>query len=166
MTETVTIQEQRHTFWKSSAITSAVLCVILFLVFWNTDDPFWTGIFRLGAFTFFASAVLSYLKIMDGPLEVTLNSTDDLLLVSYKKQGETIQEEEFKRHTIKQITPTDNGKNRLISYLQPGSAAFEVNFTDTDRDLFLFQFGGRPLYFDEPSQQKVIDFLETEDIDI
>lgn len=165
MAKPLTIQEQRHNIWKTSSIISAVLCIVLFLVFWNTRDPFWTGIFRLGAFIFFAGAVISYLKIMDGPLQVSLSSTDKLLLVTYQKKGETIQEEEFKRDTIKQIVPTSNGKDQLISYLQPGTATFEVSFKDTDRELFLFEFGGRPLFFDQSSQKKITNYLNEIGID-
>lgn len=159
MSDSLTIQEQQHSFWKTISIICGIFCIILFVVFWNTNDPFWTGIFRLGAFVFFAGTVLSYLKIMDGPLLVSLRSTDEVLLVSYQKKDETIQEEEFERNTIENITTTTKGKNQVTSYLQPGSAAFEIHFNDTDRTLFLFEFGGRPLLFNESSQQEITNYL-------
>lgn len=161
MTEHLKIREQTHKIWKTLSMISGVLCILLFLIFWYTNDAFWTGIFRLGAFIFFAGAVLSYLKIMNGPLTVSLETTDDLLVVSYHKKGETIHEEEFDKNSIKKVEITNSDNNLLSSYLQPRSASFKVHFTDTERELFLFEFSGRPLSFDQKTQRKVTDYLAT-----
>jgi hypothetical protein len=101
---------------------------------------------------------------MGGPLEVTLNYTDQLLLVSYLKKGEKIQEEQFERETIEQIESVTTDKNILVSYLQPYSSAFKINFNDTERDLYLFEFSGRPLLFGKQDQEKIANFLKDLDI--
>jgi hypothetical protein len=161
----LTVREQMHGFWKMITITFGILCAIFFLIFWNLTDPFWTGIVRLGSFIFFAITVLGCLKLMSGPLQITLSSTDELLLVSYQKKGEIIQEEQFDRDSINEVRPI-NPSGNLIQYLQPNSKAFKINFTDSERDLYLFEFGGRPLLFGAPSQQKIAHYLQQLEIDI
>lgn len=158
------IREQTHKIWRILSTVSGILCIVLFLTFWYTNDAFWTGIFRLGAFIFFAGAMLSYLKTMGGPLMISLDTTDDLLIVSYHKKGETIHEEEFDKNAIKKVEITNNDKNLFSSYLQPRSATFKVHFTDTEQELFLFEFSGRPLSFDKKTQQKISNYLATIDI--
>lgn len=123
-------------------------------------DPFWIGIVRLSAFVFFAAAVLGFLNLRNGPLEVILRTEDELLLVAYQKKGEVIQEEQFERPTIKKIELTNGEQGILLNYLQPGAMAFKVNFTDSDRNLYLFEFGGRPLFFDRSSQKKIKEYLK------
>lgn len=159
MNSTVTIQESTHWLWKKGTIVSAIFCVIFFLIFWNIADPFWKGIFRLCAFVFFAIAMLGYLQLMDGPLQITLRSDKESLLVAYKKNGKEIQEEEFERQTIKKVIPT-HPKENILSFIQPKKMAFRVSFNDTDRALYLFQFRGRPLLFDQSSQQEIKTYLK------
>lgn len=97
---------------------------------------------------------------MDGPLEITLKEEDDLLVVIYEKKGKNIQEEQFNRDTIQKVMVNRQDKNLLTSYLQPEAATFKIGFSDTDRDLYLFEFGGRPLLFNSRDQQKITSYLE------
>jgi hypothetical protein len=159
MNSSITVQESTHWLWKTGTIISGITCIVFFAIFWNISDPFWTGIFRLCSFVFFAIAMLSYLQMMDGPLKITLRSDKDLLLVAYEKKGKEIQEEQFERNTIEEIVPIHPEK-KLLSLLQPNTVAFRINFNDTDRNLYLFQFRGRPLLFDQSSQKEIMDYLK------
>ncbi len=165
MSTSVTVQEDIHNIWKTGSIISALLCIILFLLYTNMDDPFWTGILRLGAFVFFAVAILGGLKLMGSSLRVTLSFTDEFLLVTYQKNEKVVHEEQFKRETIKKIFTASPRGNLLYAYLQPSSKIFKVSFTDTSKDLYLFEFGGRPLLFDSASQQTITSFLKELKID-
>ena len=159
MADSIKVKEQTHNFWTTVAAVSAILCVIFFLIFWLISNPFWSGILRLVAFVFFAGAVLGYLKVMDGPLFVSLEATEDLLLVSYHKEGEVIQKEQFERNTIAEITTTQSTNNLLTKLFQPDSAKFEISFTDTEHPLALFEFSGRQLLFDPSGQQEITHYL-------
>lgn len=154
-----------HSAWKTISIISGILCAVFFLVFWNLTDPFWRGIIRLGSFIFFAITVLGCLKLMNGPLVVRLSSTKDLLLVSYQKKEKVIHKEEFERESIQNVTATEPSSS-LLRYVQPKSIAYKINFSDTDRDLYLFEFSGRPLLFSAASQKKIKDFLQGLEIDV
>lgn len=159
MDKSITISEENYNFWKTGAIISAVLSVITFTIFWNLEDPFWISIIRLGAFIFFAVTILCYLQIMNGPIEITLNITDKKILVSYIKKGNKIHAEEFKKDTIKEVFPTTSGVNFLLRKLKPTIKTFKVTFTDTDKELYLFEFSGRPLLFSKDSQEKVLQLI-------
>lgn len=159
MDSSITVHESTHWLWKTGTIISGIFCIVFFAVFWNISDPFWTGIFRLVAFVFFAIAMLGSLQLMDGPLKITLSSDKDLLLVAYQKKGKEVQEEQFDRETIKEITP-ERPKQNMLRLLQPDAVTFRINFNDTDSDLYLFQFRGRPLLFDQSSQKEIMDYFK------
>jgi len=162
MNDSLTIEEQIQPFYKFGTYVSAVICIISFLIFWNITSPFWISIFRFGSFIFFAIAVLGYLRLMNRPLTVTLESSDDKLKVFYKKNGKVIQEEEFDRSTVKKITLEDLKFNFMGSVVK----SFRIHFTDTSNKLYLFEFSGRPLFFDQQAIDKTIDFLINKDIKI
>lgn len=160
MDKSITISEENYDFWKTGAIISAVLSAITFTVFWNIDDPFWISITRLVAFIFFAMMILCYLQIMNGPIEITLKITDKIVLVSYQKNGRNIHEEQFEKDTIKEIYPTTSGVNFLLRKLKPSIKTFKVSFTDTDKDLNMFEFSGRPLLFSKNSREEILQFFK------
>ena len=159
MSDSITIEEQTHYYWKQGTILSAVLCLITFTVFWNLGTPLWSGILRLVAFIFFALTILGYLNIMNGCLTITLYFTDSLLQVDYQRQDKTIQEEEFDLSTISSVKPTQSKQNLIQKVFQPESATLSVDFTDTDRKLYLIEFGGRPLFFDPHTIEQIVGFL-------
>jgi len=160
MNKSITVSEENYDFWKTGAIISAVLTIITFTTFWNLEDPFWISITRLGAFIFFAITILCYLQIMNGPIDIKLDVTEQKLLVLYSKNGKKIQEEEFKKETIKEVSPTKSGVNFFIRKLKPTLKTFKINFTDTDKDLYLFEFSGRPLLFSTTAQEKILQFFK------
>ena len=159
MQSSVSVTEANYDFWKTGAISSALLGILTFCVFLILEDPFWLSIVRLGAFVFFALTVLCYLQIMNGPISVLLDVTDSNIIVVYQKNGETIQEEEFKKETVKNIFATSEEINLIFRYLKPSLKTFKISFTDTENKLRLFEFGGRPLLFEKPAQNKIEDFF-------
>lgn len=159
MSNSLTVTEENYNFWKTGAIVSAVLAVVIYIVFINIEHPFWESIIQLSAFVFFALAVLSYLQIMNGPIEVTLGLADGILLITYKKNGAVIHEEELERETIKNVFATSSGINLLLNRLKPDIKTFKISFTDTDHPLFLFEFSGRPLVFGKNDQEKIASYL-------
>lgn len=167
MNDSVTVQEEMHSFWTKASYISGILSIILFLIYFSLSGyPLWSSILSLIAFIFFACAVLGILKMMNGPLTVTLNSSNEHLLVTYNKNLKIIQEEQFDRKSIKEVKLIREGRNPISSYLLPEAASLKVHFNDTSNSLFLFEFGGRPLFFDPPALQKIQDFLEQHQVTV
>lgn len=160
MHKSTTVKEGNYEFWRMAAIISAILSVITFVIFWNIEAPFWVSITRLVAFVFFAATILCYLQIMNGPIQISITVSNNLVVVSYYKNDKKIQEEEFKKKTIKEIYTTTSGINFLLVKFQPSIKSFKVSFTDTEKDLYLFEFSGRPLLFGKTSQEKVLQLFK------
>lgn len=159
MNPSVSVTEANYDFWKACALISACTGAIIFGVFLMLEDPFWISITRLGAFVFFAMMVLCYLQIMNGPISVLLDVTDNDILVYYQKNGEIIQEEEFSKETVKDVSASSVGVNVILRTLKPSLKTFKIHFTDTDRELNLFEFSGRPLLFEKSSQDEIEQFF-------
>lgn len=159
MNNTVTVTEENYNFWKMGALVSASVAIISFIIFLLIENPFWESVIRLGAFIFFAVAILSYLQIMNGPIKITLSLINNILLVTYEKDGKIIHEEELEQDTIKNVFTTTSGINIFLNRLKPEIKAFKISFTDTDHPLFLFEFSGRPLVFGKDDQEKIASYL-------
>lgn len=166
MTDTITVKEQTHKYWKTGTYLSAGLCILFFILFQIIGSPFWGGILRLVAFIFFALTVLGILNMMSGTLTIIIHSTEEHLIVSYQKNHNTIHEEQFDRKTIKKVVSTQSQKNLVNKLIQPQSATLKGSFNDTDHDLFLIEFGGRPLFFDHKTVQRIKNFLADQEINI
>lgn len=166
MKDSVSVQEEMHSFWTKATYICGVLTVAAFLLFLNSTNPLWSSILGFIAFIFFALAVLGCLKIMNGPLTVTLKTGNNHLLVTYNKNLDVIQEEQFERSTIKEVTLSDDGRDFISAYLLPKAATLRVSFTDTPTRLYLFEFGGRPLFFNQAALQKIEAFLAENNIEV
>ena len=164
MDDSIVVQEIFHRFWKYATLTAFLLSLLFFVLFWNTSAVFWNSIFRFSSFIFFSLAVLGYLNIMNGPLTIHIDNYDYQLMIRYQKKGSMIQEEPFEKATIKEVIPVQQELNIINRYLAPSAAALKVHFTDTDRPLYLLEFGGRPLFLAREDIQQIGDFLEKEGI--
>lgn len=160
MADEITITEANYPLWKKGTIISGLLCVAFFGLFWMLKDPFWVSITRLISFVLFALTVMGYLQIMNGPISVLLTTTDKHLIIAYQKNGKTVQEEEFKKNTIKEVFATAKGINVGLRLIKPSLQTFQINFTDTDKELHLFEFSGRPLIFEEKAQGEIVHFFK------
>lgn len=162
MGNSITVQEQRHQVWKTGTVIAGGLSLLFGLLFWSQPDPFWVGILRLIAFIFFTLTVFGALKLLEGPLNITIHYTPDHLKLSYKMKEKNVQEEQFEQSSIQEFIHYTGDKPILNRYLQPHSATLMVRFNDEHRDLPLFEYGGRILYFDKNTLEQIQNFLNTQ----
>jgi len=166
MADSITITERNQPFIKVGTLLTAILTVVSFVIFWEISDPLWISIFRFSSFIFFAITVFGYLRLMNKPLTIILESSDDRLKIFYQKKDEIIQEEEFDRTKVKQVCPVSPNTYFFSSFFQSDSQTLEIHFTDTSNKLNLFEFGGRPLFFDPNTIQEVTNFLQEKNIKV
>lgn len=159
MNHSITIEEQRHQVWKTVTVTAGTLTTLFGFLFWYQSDPLWVGILRLIAFIFFSLTVFGALKLLDGPVSITITSTPTHIQVNYRQNEKTVQEEEFEQSTIEDFVLSTGDKSPLKHYLQPRSATLKVRFNDDHRDLHLFEYSGRTLFFEESMLSEVQGFL-------
>ncbi|HLR33117.1 MAG TPA: hypothetical protein VK074_11545 [Fodinibius sp.] len=163
MNNSITIREQRYGVWKTGTLIAGGLTVIFGALFWYQTDPLWTGILRLVAFICFSLAVFGSLRLMEGPLSVSLSSTPRLLRITYRKNKKIVRKDEFEHADIQEFIRTTDGIPRWDQYLQPHSETLKVRFHDEHHDLQLFEYSGRTLFFHETALSKVQDFLQARD---
>lgn len=84
------IKEKYSKYWPSIAVLSLILSVVLFLIYQMMDDVLWIGYIRLASFSFFALALLSFFKIRDGQVEITITVEDEVVESIYKVRNEII----------------------------------------------------------------------------
>lgn len=84
------IQEKYSKYWPSVAIVSLILAVILFLAYQMMSDVLWVGYVRLASFSLFALALLSFFKVKDGQVEITIKVENGVVESIYKVRNEII----------------------------------------------------------------------------
>jgi hypothetical protein len=158
----IEVKEYSPASWKLICISSCLLALILFLVYWNTTNVFWGGILRLAAFVCFATAVLSGLKAMDGLLRVNIGDFDNNLILTYFKKNRTVHEEVHKHGDIKEVAciPFSSLIAKNSGYM------FLVRFNDSKQDYELFHFSGRTLKFDRENAERILTFLKEKKVPV
>lgn len=84
------IQEKYSKHWPSIAVVSLTLSIVLFIVYQFMDDVLLVGYIRLVSFAMFALALLSFFKVRDGQVEITLKLEEDSIQSIYKVRDEII----------------------------------------------------------------------------
>lgn len=159
MDNSLTVKEIHLKYWRPFTIMLGVATVLLFVVFLKLDDPLWESIFRIGAFLCFAGTVFGGLKLMEGNLILKLQIEDQKLLVKYYKDGKIVRKEDFELSEIHNIFPSVPKENWSLPFTGTRFEGFIIDFNDSDRVLFLFEFGGRPLVFSSEKVEQISAFL-------
>lgn len=84
------IQEKYSKYWPSVSVVSLILAVVLFVSYHMIDNVLWVGYIRLASFSMFALALLSYFKVKDGQVEITVKLEDGMVESIYKVREEVI----------------------------------------------------------------------------
>lgn len=84
------IQEKYSKHWPSIAVASLALAVLLFITYHFMEDVLWIGYIRLASFAMFALALLSFFKVKDGQVEITIKIEDNIVESTYKVRDEIV----------------------------------------------------------------------------
>lgn len=160
MSNSMTIQEQRHQVWRTGTFIAGGLTILFSFLFWYQSDPLWVGILRLTAFIFFSLTIFGLLKLLDGPVSIKINSTPTHLQVNYQQKEKTVRKEQFEQSAIQELILSTEDKPLWKRYLQPHSSTLKVRFNDGHRDLYLFEYSGRTLFFNEATLLQLQNFLK------
>lgn len=84
------IKEKYSKYWPIVSVVSLILAVVLFLAYQLMDNVLWIGYVRLASFSFFALALLSYFKVKDGQVKITVWVDEGYIESVYKVRDEII----------------------------------------------------------------------------
>lgn len=120
----------------------------------------WSGIIRLSSFICFAGAVIGGLKLMEGKRSIVLSAENNQLKVSYRKKGDELHQDVFDIHEIEHIYPENISEFDDWSFSNGHGVTPRIRFSDSESDLFLFFYGGRPIIPREGEFEQVHKFLK------
>jgi hypothetical protein len=84
------IQEKYSKYWPTIAVLSLILAIVLFITYQVMNDVLWIGYVRLASFSLFALALLSFFKVKDGQVEITIKLEDGVVESIYQVRNEII----------------------------------------------------------------------------
>ena len=84
------IQEKYSQYWPFIAVLSLILAIVLFLTYQMMNNVLWIGYVRLASFSFFALSLLSFFKVRDGQVEITIVVEDGVAESIYKVRDKVI----------------------------------------------------------------------------
>ena len=84
------IEEKYSKYWPAIAVFSLILAILLFLIYHVIDNVLCVWYLRLASFSFFALALLSFFKVRDGQVEITVTQDEDLIKTVYSVRGRII----------------------------------------------------------------------------
>lgn len=86
----LTIQEKYSKYWPSVTFISLILAIVLFISYQVMNDVLWIGYVRLASFSLFALALLSFFKVKDGQVEITVKVENGVVESIYKVRNEIV----------------------------------------------------------------------------
>ena len=156
----IEIEEKFSNLWSHITVFTVLLTAVLFIVYRTIEDILWRGIFRLSALISFAAAVLSGLKVMEGKHSMTLEIQDGYLVVIYFRKAQQVQEDLFELGDIESVTSGHLPSDLFTNYLLSNDQTVLLHLRDSDRELNLFELGGRILSVNRETAERVVSFLE------
>ena len=163
MADNLTFREHTSSVWKPLKIVFLTTAILFTILFWQFNDPLWTGIFRLLAFVGFAGLLLAFLQTRQRTNKIELIVNKSQLQVNYYRNAKKQQEELFEMDTIKQI---NKEPAPVIWLMLPRNDCqkFIISFTDSRNTLSLFRFESRDIYVSLPDAKKTAKFLASHNL--
>lgn len=160
MSNTLTVSEKYSRHWPLIAIVSAVLALSFYISYHLAADVLLEGYLRLVAFGFFALAVLSFFKVKDGRIEITIEKSDELIEIYYRVRDKIIHEEELNLADIRDLKMDQMPNKSLYNDLIQSDRCIRFRRTDSDGWLYLHEIYGRVIPLSEKNASEILQFIE------
>lgn len=103
MMDQLIVREKYSKYWPAVAISSLLLAVLFFVAYHLIENILWVGYLRLISFSFFAIALLSFFKIKDGQVEMTVTVDDERVHSDFKVRNKLIDHHEIPKSDFYQL---------------------------------------------------------------
>lgn len=160
MKDRLVIQEKYSKYWPIVAMVSFVLSVLLFITYHLMDDVLWIGYLRLAAFAFFAVALLSFFKVYDGQVEVTVEVEDKFIKSVYKVRGEVIFEIKHPRSDFYRVKTDQLPNKSLYNDFMKSDKCVRFQRKDENAWFYFNEIESRVIPLSDENANKLRDFLE------
>lgn len=160
MKDQLVIKEKYSKYWPTAAVASLILSILFFVSYHLIEDVLWIGYLRLTSFALFAVALLSFFKIYDGQVEITVAADDDFFETIYKVRDEIIFESKYPRSDFHKVK-TDQLPNKSIynDFMKSDKC---VRFQRKDENAWFYfnEIESRVIPLSEENANELLDFLK------
>ncbi|TVQ65662.1 MAG: hypothetical protein EA360_08690 [Balneolaceae bacterium] len=161
MNKTLFIQEKYSSYWPLIAIISFFLAIVLFIIYLFTDTAILEGILRLAAFIFFATGILTLLKINQGQISViTTVSENREISISYQKKGREAETYFVPASSVAELKIDEMPNRSLYNDIIKSDRCIRIRRTDSSEWEYLYKTDARVIPFSEENAKKLYSFLK------
>lgn len=154
------IEEKYSRYWIQITVALGLGTILILGADSWIEDLYWQGMSRVVAFGFLAATVFSALKVMQGKHTIEIQTEQDNLVITYRKNDREISRDVFALSNISTLQYEQHG-----SFL--GSAIFlnsmNLRFVpaDSDRPLNLIEVNGRALPLTRDDARQIAEFVRS-----
>ncbi len=160
--KTLTVFEKYSRHWPMIAAGSTLLTLVFWGAYMIVSDVLLEGYLRLGAFCFFALALLSFFKVKDGRIQIDMQLRDDGgLEMNYLVRNKLIAEDAFDLNSFKTIEINEMPNKSLYNDFATADKAVRFKRKDNDSWIYLTEVHGRVVPLEIQNAKKVVDFLKS-----
>lgn len=161
MTDQLVIREKYFKHWPTVSVVSLILSIVFFLVYHLIDDVLWIGYLRLAAFVCFAVALLSFFKVYDGRVEITVSIEDELVQSVYKVRDKIIFSTELPLSDIHKLKIDQLPNKSLYNDFTKSDKCVRFQRKDESAWFYFNEIESRVIPLSEENANRLLDFLET-----
>lgn len=154
------IQEKYSKYWPTIALASLLLSIALFISYQLMSDVLWIGYVRLASFGMFALALLSFFKVRDGQVEISIECEEDIIRSTYTVQKRLIYQTESLRSDFDIIKVDEMPNKSLYNDIVRSDKCVIFKRKGDDTWYYFNQIDTRVIPLNEQNALKLQNFLE------
>ncbi|MEX0994177.1 MAG: hypothetical protein WD599_01535 [Balneolaceae bacterium] len=158
--KTLTVFEKYSRYWPAIAITSAIMSLTFFLVYWYSQNVLVAGYLRVTAFAFFALSLLSFFKWKDGRMKIDFTlDQDHFLRLNYFVRNRKVADDNFNLTEFSDIEINRMPIKTLYNEFATSDRCIRFKRYDTEGWSYLIEVHGRVIPIDKENAKLVLEFL-------
>lgn len=159
----IEIEEKYSAQWPLITAVSFLLAIAIFTSLQFIESTLFAGYVRLGAFAFFALAIIGLFKLRDGKVSMLFSVDDNqFLTVTYKVKNEVKQEESWDLNHLATVKVVEMPNRSFYNDIVTSDRCVVIRNRDESDWTYLHKLFGRVIPLKESSADKIQNFIEKE----
>lgn len=165
MKDQLVIREKYSKYWPGVTVVSFVLSILFYISYHLLEDVLWIGYLRLTAFIFFAIALLSFFKVYDGQVEISLEIEDEFVKSEYKVRNKIIFRSENPISDFKKVKIDQLPNKSLYNDFMKSDKCVRYQRKDESAWFYFNEIESRVIPLSEKNAKRLRTFLEDHSTD-
>lgn len=155
------IEEKYSAQWPLITVVSFILAAAIFSSLLIIENTLLAGYVRLGAFAFFALAVIGLFKLRDGKVSLVLSVDEDqYLTVSYKIKNQLKHSENWDLKHIESVKVVEMPNRSFYNDIVTSDRCVVFRNQDESDWTYLHKMNGRVIPLRQDSANSIRDYVE------